>query len=75
MTTNEMVRNVTEASKDSMDIAGHIVNVADPAKITMEGATKHNRSLTNWPPWRLTSRELCPHVDISQNVKREKRKL
>ena len=40
VTTNEMARNVTEASKGSMEIAGNIVSVADAARGTTEGATQ-----------------------------------
>ena len=40
VTTNEMARNVTEASKGSMEIAGNIVSVADAARGTNEGATQ-----------------------------------
>ncbi len=40
VTTNEMARNVTEASKGSTEIAGNIVSVADAARGTTEGATQ-----------------------------------
>ena len=40
VTTNEMARNVTEASKGSTEIAGNIVSVADAAQGTTEGATQ-----------------------------------
>ena len=40
VTTNEMARNVSEASKGSMEIAGNIVSVADAAQKTTEGATQ-----------------------------------
>ncbi len=38
VTTNEMTRNVTEASKGSMEIASNITSVAQAAKGTTEGA-------------------------------------
>jgi len=38
VTTNEMTRNVTEASKGSMEIASNITSVAQAAKGTSEGA-------------------------------------
>jgi len=38
VTTNEMARNVTEASRGSLEIAGNIVSVADGARGTTEGA-------------------------------------
>ncbi|MDH5564275.1 MAG: methyl-accepting chemotaxis protein [Nitrospirota bacterium] len=44
VTTNEMARNVTEASKGSMEIAGNIVSVADAARGTTEGATQTQRA-------------------------------
>ncbi len=40
VTTNEMARNVVEASKGSSEIAGNIVSVADAARGTTEGATQ-----------------------------------
>ena len=44
VTTNEMARNVSEASKGSMEIAGNIVSVADAASSTTEGATQTQQS-------------------------------
>ncbi len=44
VTTNEMARNVTEASKGSMEIAGNIVSVADAAGSTTEGAMQTQQS-------------------------------
>ena len=40
VTTNEMTRNVTEASKGSMEIASNIGSVAQVAKGTSEGASE-----------------------------------
>ncbi len=40
VTTNEMARNVLEASKGSMEISSNIVNVAEAAKSTTEGASQ-----------------------------------
>jgi len=39
VTTNEMTRNITEASKGSIEIASHITSVAQEAKDTTEGAS------------------------------------
>ena len=44
VTTNEMARNVSEASKGSMEIAGNIVSVADAAGSTTEGAMQTQQS-------------------------------
>ena len=44
VTTNEMARNVSEASKGSMEIAGNIVSVADAASSTTEGASQTQQS-------------------------------
>ena len=44
VTTNEMARNVTEASKGSTEIASNIVSVAEAAKGTTEGASQTQTS-------------------------------
>ncbi len=61
VTTNEMIRNVTEASKGSTEIASNITNVATAPKERLKGRPIHKKRLQRCRKWPRIYRPSSPH--------------